>query len=288
MSVSLLAILGVGVVDPATPVVAVDDPGLTRGDGCFEGCRVRTDAAGHSAVDKLDAHLARLHRSATALEIAFDPPTWREFVLQTLAGWTPPTEAALGEWAMKLLLTRGAPGSAPTGLLTLAPLPEHYRAQRRDGIAVITLSRGYATDAFSGAPWLLGGVKTLSYAVNMAAQREAARRGAADVIFAGTDGLVLEAPTSSVVWWSDETLHTTPLGPSGILGGTTQQLLFERAAAAGRRTATTPVRVADLHAADSLWLIGSVRGPVDVVRLDGTPRGRDETRTAEIRALCGF
>ncbi|HZY75715.1 MAG TPA: aminotransferase class IV [Jatrophihabitantaceae bacterium] len=283
MSVRLLAVFGVGIVDPATPVVAADDPGLTRGDGCFEGCRVRTSADGHSAVDKLDAHLARMGRSAAALEIAFDDDAWRAFVLQTLAAWTEP-----GEWAMKLLLTRGAPGGAPTGLLTISPLPANYPAQRRDGIAVITLPRGYAADAFADAPWLLGGVKTLSYAVNMAAQREAARREADDVIFTSSEGLVLEAHTSSVVWLSGGTLHTTPQGPSGILGGTTQALLFECAAAAGRPVVTAPATVADLHAADSLWLIGSVRGPVDVVRLDGKPRGRDEARTAEIRALCGF
>jgi len=283
VSVSLLAVLGVGVVDTASPVITADDPGLTRGDGCFEGCRVRTAADGHSAVDKLDAHLARMGRSARALEISFDRSVWSEFVLDTLAAWTIP-----GEWAMKLLLTRGAPDSAPTGLLTISPLPESYPAQRRDGIAVITLARGFPADAFTDAPWLLGGVKTLSYAVNMAAQREAARRGADDVIFTSSDGLVLEAPTSSVVWFAGGTLHTTPQGPSGILGGTTQQLLFERAAAAGLPTATTPARVAQLRAADSLWLVGSVRGPVDVVTLDGEPRRRDEARTAEMRGLCGF
>jgi 4-amino-4-deoxychorismate lyase len=283
VSVSLLAILGVGVVDPGTPVVAADDPGLTRGDGCFEGCRVRTSSDGHSAVDKLDAHLARMGRSAAALGIAFDVSTWHAFVLETVGAWTEP-----GEWAMKLLLTRGAPGGSPAGLLTVSPLPAGYPAQRRNGIAVITLQRGYPAAAFTDAPWLLGGVKTLSYAVNMAAQREASRCGANDVIFTSSEGLVLEAPTSSVVWFAGGTLHTTPRGPSGILGGTTQALLFERAAAAGWQVATTPARVADLHTADSLWLIGSVRGPVDVVALDGVERRRDVARTAELRELCGF
>ena len=283
MTLRLLAVLGVGVLDPGTPVVRADDAGLTRGDGCFEGCRVRTDTGGHSAVDKLDAHLARMDRSATALGIPFDPATWRAFVLDSLAGWTQP-----GEWTMKLLITRGPTDGRPAGLLTLADLPEHYPSQRRDGIAVITLSRGYPADAFTGAPWLLGGVKTLSYAINMAAQREAAGRGADDVIFTSTEGLVLEAPTSSVVWWADGTLRTTPTGASGILAGTTQQLLFERATADGWATAVTAATVADLHAAESLWLIGSVRGPVDVVLLDGVPRGRDLERTAQVRAHCGF
>jgi 4-amino-4-deoxychorismate lyase len=281
--ISLLAVLGRGVLDAAQAVIRADDPGLTRGDGCFEGCRVRTDDAGRSRVDKLDAHLARMGRSAAALDIAFDAEAWRRFVTDTLAGWT-----SAGEWGLKLVLTRGAPGADPVGLFVLTPLPEHYPAQRRDGIAVITLDRGTAADAYATAPWLLGGVKTLSYVINMAAQREAARRGAADVIFTSADGYVLEAPTSSVVWALGDTLHTTPLGGTGILGGTTQQLLFERAGAAGWRTVSRLARVEDLHAADSLWLVGTVRGPVDVISIDGCPRGRDEARTAAVRALCGF
>jgi 4-amino-4-deoxychorismate lyase len=278
VTVRLLAVLGAGLVAPDTPVVHADDPGLTRGDGCFEGCRVRTDQSGRSTVDKLEAHLARMARSSAALGLPFDAPQWRALVLDALSHWHEP-----GEWAMKLLLTRAA-----TGLLTVSPIPADYPRQRRDGARVITLQRGTAADAYSAAPWLLGGVKTLSYVVNMAAQREAARRGADDVIFLSTDGWVLEAPTSSVVWSLGRTLHTTQLAGTGILGGTTQQLLFERAAAAGWQVRPKLARPADLLAAESVWLVGTVRGPVDVVALDDTARPRSQARTDEIRALCGF
>lgn len=284
MTVSLLAVLGAGLVDPETPVLQADDLGLTRGDGCFEGCRVVTDASGRSAVDKLDAHLARMTGSAGALEIPFDADGWRALVEQACAAWTQP-----GEAAMKLVLTRGRAGTElPTGLLTISPLPADYPRQRREGLRVVSLCRGMASDAFTETPWLLGGVKTLSYAVNMAAQREAERRGADDVIFLSVDGQVLESPTSSVVWSSGRTLHTPPGGASGILGGTTQQLLFTRAAAAGWRTRVSAAKLDELHDADTVWLIGSVRGPVDVVDLDGTARGRDHDRNAEIRVLAGF
>lgn len=283
MTAYVLAILGIGLVDPSAPVVRADDPGLTRGDGCFEGCRVRTGADGVSRVDKIEAHLARMARSAAALEIPFDPEPWRELIVLALGAWTTP-----GEAGMKLLITRGAPGAGPLGYVSIDPLPRDYPRQRRDGLKIITLNRGTVSDAFASAPWLLGGVKTLSYAVNMAAQREAARRGADDVIFVSADGLVLEAPTSSVVWAVGRTLHTTSPGGNGILHGTTQQLLFDRAIAAGWRIEGVQATVDDLHAADVLWLIGSVRGPVDIVELDGKQRRRDPATDGEIRRLAGF
>lgn len=278
----LLAVLGTGVVDPSTPVVRADDAGVTRGDGCFEGIRVVTTPDGTAAAQKLDRHLARMTRSAAALGIPFDESAWRELVAAACTGWTDP-----GEAAMKLVLTRGVAGT-PTGFLTIVPLADDYPRQRRDGIRVVVLERGYAGDAFTDAPWLLGGVKTLSYAVNMAAQREAERRGADEALFVAADRTVLEAPTGSVVWAVARTLRTTALGATGILAGTTQQLLFDNARADGWRTGEDAVTLDDLHAADAVWITSSVRGPVEVVELDGKPRDRRPELHAEIARLSGF
>ncbi len=262
----VLAVLGRGPVPWGTPVVCADDAGLTRGDGCFEGIRV---SAGR--VTKLERHLARMARSAAALELPFDAPAWTELVNSAVAAWPADVDGAL-----KLVLTRGADATA-TGLLTLVVADPGYPAQRRDGIAVVTLSRGVGADVFTAAPWLLGGVKTLSYAVNMAAQREAARRGADDVVFVSTDGSVLEAPTASVVWappGTSRTLRTVPAGATGILPGTTQQLMFDVAQAEGWDVGEAAVSLEGLRAAGGIWLVSSVRGPVEVVRLDGAERDR--------------
>ena len=278
--------LGVGVVPADTPVARADDAGLTRGDGCFEGCRVQVDADGHGSVDNLDAHLARMTRSAAALGIDFVVDEWRALVAEAVAAWAP---NGPGEAALKLLLSRGSVRAGePTGLAWITPMAADYPALRRRGLRVVTLSRGVPSDAFADSPWLLGGVKTLSYAINMAAQREAARRGADDVILVGTDGVVLEAPTGSVVWAVGRTLHTTPTGDTGILDGTTQRLLFDRAPAAGWAVRETLARVDDLHEADVVWVLSSVRGVVDVVELDGRTRERRPDVDAEIRRLCGF
>jgi 4-amino-4-deoxychorismate lyase len=280
----LVAVLGIGVVDPSAAVVRADDAGVTRGDGCFEGIRVRTDPSGYSTVDKLDRHLARMTRSAAALDIPFDPDAWRALVATACTKWTAP-----GEAAMKLVLSRGSVAAGvASGFLTIGPLDADFPRQRREGIRVITLDRGLTSDAFASAPWLLGGVKTLSYGVNMAAQREAAHRGAEDAVFVSADGYVLEAPTGSVVWSVGRTLHTTPLGATGILASTTAQLLFDNAADAGWQTAHSLIALDELHAADVVWIISSVRGPVEVIDIDGKERDRVPTVVNEIRKFCGF
>ncbi len=279
--------LGRGLVGVDTPVAAADDLGLTRGDGCFEGCRVRrTRSGGRPAgsgaagpvgagpvaeLDKLDLHLARMARSAAALDIGFDEAAWRALVADAAAAWA--AGSSDGEAAVKLVLTRGRPDSpaAPTGFVTVSPIGDVLHRQRRDGIRVRTLDRGTSAAAFAAAPWLMGGVKTLSYVVNMAAQREAARRGDDDALYLSADGWVLESPTSAIVWAVGGSLHTVAAGANGILGSTTLALLFGRAPAAGWETVSTAARVEDLFAADVVVSVSSVRGPVQVVAIDGRP-----------------
>jgi 4-amino-4-deoxychorismate lyase len=283
-SPAVVAVLGRGIVDRETPIVRADDAGLTRGDGCFEGCRVITDADGRSRIAKLDAHLARMTRSAAALELAFDAAAFRELAECAADAWRVPGEAAL-----RLYLTRGpAPDGPPTGYAWIAPLSPDFARQRREGLRVATLDRGVHPNSFASAPWLLGGVKTLSYAINMAAAREAARRGLDDVVFVTSDGTVLEAPNSTVVWAVGRTLYTVPPETTGILAGTTQQVLFAAAADAGWATEYRMATVDDLHAADVVWLVSSTRGAVDVVELDGKARLRMPDVDAEIRRLAGF
>ena len=156
--------LGVGLVDPTAPLLRADDLGVVRGDGCFETVRVRPDGG----TEDLDLHLERLARSEAALDLpATDPAAWRELVGTLLAARPGP-----GEGVLRLIVTRGlAEGAPPTAYALLAPIGERQLAERRDGVSAITLSRGLTADATVEAPWLLGGVKAISYAMNMAALR---------------------------------------------------------------------------------------------------------------------
>ena len=251
-------------VAPDEPVVTAFDQGLGRGDGAFESVAVLGGGTPY-----LPAHLDRLARSAGLLELADPGP----------AAWHPLVEAVLADWpadvegVCRLFLTRGlGDGLPPTALAMLSPVPPEVIRQRTHGISVVTLGLGVPAGFRAHAPWLLGGAKTLSYAVNMAAQRHAHHLGADDVVFTSLEGQLLEGPTSTVVWAGGGALRTPPL-ETGILPGTTVTRLFARAAAAGWRTAVSWGTVADLHAADAVWLVSGVRGAAPVHTLDGVRRG---------------
>ena len=112
---------------------------------------------------------------------------------------------------LRLIVTRGPDEAGPpTGFAQLSPISARQLRERGRGVSVITLSRGMTADATVEAPWLLGGVKAISYAVNMAALRYARSAGADDAIFISTDGQLLEAPTATVVWLSGGVLRTPP------------------------------------------------------------------------------
>ncbi len=263
-------------VDPTQPVASAFDLGLVRGDGIFESLLVR-----HGGVRGLSAHLSRMTASAQRLGMpAPDRSAWASLAAACADGWPPETEGVL-----KFVMTRGLDGlpGPPTCLATLAPVAQETLRQRHEGVGVRLLSLGVASDHRADAPWLLGGAKSLSYAVNMAALRQAKSEGAQDVVFVSTDGLVLEGPTATVVWASGHCLHTPSLD-SGILAGTTQADLFERAEHDGWSTVMVPTTPPDLVAADAVWLVSSVRGAAAVTSIDGVPRG-DAGLTSTVHRL---
>ena len=245
--------------DPALPHVSVIDLGATRGDGIFE-----TISVGNGAPQALEHHLRRFAESARKLDLpAPDLDVWRSAIMATASQLDPSAEAFV-----KTVLTRGVEGDdKPTGWAYGSYSPDFSEARGR-GIRVISLDRGYRHDIEHTSPWLLAGAKTLSYAINRAAAREAARREADDVIFVSTDGIVLEGPTSTIVYRRGDWL-LTPGTSLGILDGTTQASVFRWAEQLGMHTAfelTTPDL---LRSADAVWLVSSVRLAAPIRELDG-------------------
>lgn len=260
-------------IDPTAPALTVGELSTQRGDGIFESIGV---VDGHP--QEVEAHLERLAHSAQLCDLPAPHLTqWRQAVVRASA------DAGDGEAVIKLILSRGVEhGPTPTAWVTVAPAAD-FSAARAGGIRVVTLDRGYSLEVPARAPWLLLGAKTLSYAVNMAALREAKRRGADDAIFTTSDGFVLEAPTASLILRRGDTF-VTPAPNAGILHGTTQLSLFEYLAERGFEVRYETVAVADLATADAAWLVSSVRLAAPVTAIDGAPVAHDVELTASMNA----
>lgn len=254
---------------PETPLLHADDLAVVRGDGVFETLLVRDGAA-----CLVESHLQRLAQSARLMDLpAPDLPSWRGAIGVAGRQWVAQTS---DEGAMRLIYSRGREGgSAPTAFVMVTAVPERVTAVRRDGIAAITLDRGLPSNGIDAMPWLLAGAKTLSYAVNMAALRHAARQGAGDVIFVSSDGYILEGPRSTVVIAIESgtaggnPCFLTPPPWYPILRGTTQQALFELARSKGYDCDYRALRIPDLRAAQGIWLVSSMTLAARVHTLDG-------------------
>lgn len=292
--VVLLGPDGPRVVAPDEPVVTADDLGLTRGDGCFDSALVVDDGTPETpshTVRDLDDHLTRLEGSAAALDITPPPrAAWESLVDAALGAWTTPGDATL-----KLVLTRGrewVPDAGPTALAVLTPRAAGRPARGAAGagtpLRVATLTRGHPSDAFADAPWLLGGAKTLSYVINVAAQREARRRGVDDVIFTTTDGYALDAPTAGLLVVRDGRWLSTPTAGTGILESVSVRTILRAAAAEGHDTALELVPTDALTGCDGVWLVASSRGPTPVGEIDGTPVPVDPDLVATAARYAGF
>lgn len=256
------------------PLLHADDLAALRGDGVFETLLVR---GGRACL--VDAHVQRLSQSAAMMDLpAPDEAAWRQAIETAVAQWPADREGAL-----RLVYSRGREsGTTPTAYVMITAVASRIQATRQNGVAAITLQRGLPSGAES---WLLAGAKTLSYGVNMAALRHAARHGADDVIFLSPDGSVLEGPRSTVVIaGADGRTLATPPHSQPILAGTTQQALFAVAEEAGYRCEYRQLRLDDLRSAGGVWLVSSMTLTARVHTLDGEALA-DAARAAEFVGL---
>jgi 4-amino-4-deoxychorismate lyase len=263
MTLLALAVGGRGLVDPDEPVLHGDDEALLRGRAAFETMRVYGGRP-----FKLDEHLARLAGSAARIGL---PPVDVEQCSQLAS--TSISAAAEPEAVLRLYWTAGREGRGrATSLALLSSVPPHLEDMRARGISLISLPLGLEADLRAFAPWLLGGVKSTSYAVNMAAEAEAQRRGANDAVFLASGGVVLEGPVTNVWWRLDDVLYTPAL-ELGILAGVTRATLIEEAAGLGYEVREGAFPLEHAAGAEEMFTSSSVREVMPVVELDGRAVG---------------
>ena len=250
-------------VDPGEPAIAVDDHGLTTGDGCFETLKV-VDGTPFA----LTRHLRRLRRSCEGLGlVAPDEAVVRE-ACETVLG-AGGADAAVGRLRITVTAGRAPLGSGrgdvvPTLAVLVGPPPSWP-----------------PTTAVAVCPWVrnersaVAGLKTTSYAENVVALAWGNERGCTEVLLANTRGELCEGTGTNVFIVLDGRLVTPPLD-SGCLAGVTRELLLE-----ALPVAEEPIPIDALSSVEEVFLTSSTRDVHPVHAVDGRPLPAPGGRTGE-------
>jgi branched-chain amino acid aminotransferase len=237
-----------GVISPTTEAtIPLPDDGLYRGDGVFEVIRLYE---GHPFA--LTDHLDRLERSAAAIEL----PVERDAIERELEALV--EEAGDVEAQLRIVITRG--GRRILLIENMPPMAETVR------LATVTYQPSV----------ILTGVKSLSYGANMQATRIAKGRGADEALLVRPDGVVLEAPTSTIFWVpSGGGLRTASL-EAGILDSITRRHIVR-----DLDVEEGEFPIDDLLGADEAFLASTVREVQAVARVDDHKLNAPGPRTEE-------
>lgn len=239
--------------------VPLTDDGFLRGDAVFEAVLVH-----RGRTHALDAHLARLRRSAAALDLRV--PVLNRVVTDLLLAWGD------RDGSLRLIVTR-------TGLVRGILGPAIWPPSISLGVVV--------------TPWrtAISGVKTLSYAANQWAVRRAQDLGADDAVIVD-NGIVHELPTGAVGLIKDGVVSTPDPTRLPILDSVTMRSLGEIVEV----VAGTPT-VDDLRHADEIFVVSATRpvlavhgvviGPDDEVSFPAPGPRTDELRRAFADHVAG-
>ncbi len=269
MTLLALAVAGRGLVDPGEPVVRADDEALLRGRAAFETLRVYGGKP-----FRLATHLERLAASAESIGLPpLESRALEELVPLVLS------RAGDEDAVLRLVWTAGPAEGPAAGLALVSEVPDWIEETRARGARAVSL-----LGVRAAVPWLLPGVKSTSYAVNMAAEAEAKTRGAEEAVFVDGDGVVLEGTVTNV-WWRSGELLRTPSLELGILAGVTRAALLELAPSCGFEVEEGVYRLDELLGADEAFTSSSIREVMPLAEVDGQPLGRGPAADALQQAL---
>ena len=205
-----------------------------------------------------DRHLARLHQGCERLGWSVEILHFQQIAAELLVK----NQLTHGRARIRLAVTAGSG-------------PLHDLSPGGDRLIWMTALPAFAPpESLSAciAPWPrnehspLAGLKCASYAENLIALDHARRQGFDETIFLNTAGRLCEAATANLFLVKDRSLFTPALD-SGCLPGICRDRVIEQAREIGIPCETGSLTVAQLHAADEIFLTSSTRGPVPLSRL---------------------
>ena len=248
----------------AEATVSIEDRGFQFGDGVYEVIRTY-----RGRPFKLDVHLARLDRSAQAIDLRqpYSFERWVEYVTEGLRLCDFP------ETKIYVQITRGtaprdhayAPDLQPTVLMTFRELQPLNASFPSSGVAAMTMK---------DMRWGRCDIKSINLLANVLARQQAKKRGVFESILV-RDGQVTEGAVSNVFIVQDGKLITAPEG-GWILSGVTRQVVLELARHEGLTVQERYCSEQELLGATEVFLTGTTVEVLGVVHIDGTQIGKGQ------------
>ena len=248
----------------AEATVSIEDRGFQFGDGVYEVIRTY-----RGRPFKLDVHLARLDRSAQAIDLRQPYPfeRWVEYVTEGLRLCDFP------ETKIYVQITRGtaprdhayAPDLQPTVLMTFRELQPLNASFPSSGVAAMTMK---------DMRWGRCDIKSINLLANVLARQQAKKRGVFESILV-RDGQVTEGAVSNVFIVQDGKLITAPEG-AWILSGVTRQVVLELARHEGLTVQERYCSEQELLGATEVFLTGTTVEVLGVVHIDGKQIGKGQ------------
>jgi D-alanine transaminase len=244
-------------VPMAEAKVSIEDRGFQFGDGVYEVIRTY-----RGRPFELEAHLARLDRSATALDLKqpYSHDDWTRHILEGIR------RAAYPEAKIYVQITRGvAPrdhaysdDATPTVVMTVREFHPLDRSVQVAGVEAITTE---------DIRWGRCDIKSVNLLANVLARQQVKQAQVFEAILVN-EGLVTEGAVSNVMVVQGGTVVTAPQGPR-ILSGITRTVVLDLARSEGLPVQERFVSQADLYEADEVFLTGTTVEVLAVIRVDG-------------------
>ena len=239
-------------------VIPVDDLAVLRGIGICDIMRTF-----HGKPYFLDEHIDRLMESGKKIGLALP---WTRADIKQIVLDTLEKNPGLEEVNIRIVITGGSssdfmtPSGRPRLIVMITPinkLPEEWYAR---GVKVITLVQERP----------LAGAKVTSYIPAAMALNQARAAGAVEVIYIDRHHNALEGTPSNLFAFFNNTLVTPPA--EGILKGITRKVILSLAKDRFD-ISETPLPLEKLLAAEEVFITGTNKGVVPVVKIDDTPIG---------------
>lgn len=256
--------------------VSIEDRGFQFGDGVYEVIRTYKGRP-----FSIEAHLARLDRSAAALDLA-QPYSCAEWTGHILEGVK---RAAYPEAKIYLQITRGvAPRdhaysdeATPTVVMTVREFHPLDRSMQATGVEAMTTE---------DIRWGRCDIKSVNLLANVLARQQVKQARVFEAILVNA-GLVTEGAVSNVMVVQGGTVVTAPEGPR-ILSGVTRAIVLDLALSEDVPTQERFVSQSDLYAADEVFLTGTTVEVLAVIRVDGKVIGNGRPGPITQRLAASF